>query len=515
MHFKVFTPPLASSRFNSDNFVIFLSTLYITLPVVIFFLGWLKTPLAIFICIPFLFFLYKIKRDLSCESIKLFRRATLKYWIFTTILCALWVGLSGIGGFSYQNYDHFSRNAVFRDLCNCPWPIFYDLSKESEIVQQTLGDNRVALVYYFSWWLPVSGLSRLFHLKDLGRNLFLYLWALLGILLIIYCINRYLKKCSYLVPIILICFSGLDMIPFCLMNLTVGNTFLSPDTFTSHIEWWAGYFQYSSNTSQLYWVFNQAIPVWLITALLLQSKNTRYNAALSSLAFAYSPWATFGMVPFVLYDALRKKSALKASLNLCNIIIPFIMLMVYGSFYLAGNGSMGGHGLIFSKYPGELKKILYYYIIFLFVETGIYFLIIHKYAHTCKFYTVVLSELLLFPLFYIKDLDLCMRGSIPALFLLMVFIIHFLLEQPGKNIPRIRKAILAVILLLGAFTPFCEINRSIQQTFSASSRSELLQEQVYSFENMRTDDSGLIANVSRLFFAEDYENTFFFKELAK
>lgn len=164
---------------------------------------------------------------------------------------------------------------------------------EPEIVRQTLGSDKVALAYYFSWWLPVSALSKLFHLGNFGRNLLLYCWALSGILLVIYCISRYLGKCSYLVPIILIFFSGLDVIPFYLTNSSVN--------FTDHIEWWAVFFQYSSNTSMLFWVFNQAIPVWCITALLLQSENSPYSAALSALTFAYSPWATFGMIPLALY----------------------------------------------------------------------------------------------------------------------------------------------------------------------------------------------------------------------
>lgn len=495
--------------YYSDKSIIFLSIIYITIPTVLFFLGWLKTPLAILLCISFIYFIYKIYLILCRDTVNLIYKDSFPYWVFTIIICAIWLLLSGIGGFCFQNYDHFSRNAIFRDLSNCSWPVFYDLSKESETVQQSLGSDKVALSYYFSWWLPVSSLSKLFHLGNTARNLLLYCWALLGILLVIYCINRYLKKCSYLVPIILICFSGLDIIPYYLIN--------SSFTFTDHIEWWAGYFQYSSNTSQLFWVFNQAIPIWCVTAILLQSESSQYSIALSSLAFAYSPWATFSIIPIALYNTLKKKDVLKKSINICNILIPSIMLIVYGSFYLASNGSTGGYGFIFSKYPGAEKKLLCFYISFLLVEVGIYFFIISKYAHKYHFYSIILLELLLFPFFYIKDLDLCMRGSIPALFILMVFIIRFLSEPEVGNHSKIqiRKMILIFVLVIGAYTPFCEINRSIQKTLSASSKSEILAEEVYSLGDMHTDNSTLIETVNRLFFARDYADSFFFNRLAK
>lgn len=129
------------------------------------------------------------------------------------------------------------------------------------------------------------------------RNILLYLWAVLGIIEIIYLLCRKLNKCSWIIPVIMILFSGLDIIPYWICN----NKFPG----TSHIEWWAGYFQYSSNTTQLFWVFNQSIPIWLIMALMLQLKDEKYIASLLALSFAYSSWATFGMIPIAFIGLLK------------------------------------------------------------------------------------------------------------------------------------------------------------------------------------------------------------------
>jgi hypothetical protein len=61
-------------------------------------------------------------------------------------------------------------------------------------------------------------------------------------------------------------------------------------------------------------------------------------------------------------------------------------------------------------------------------------------------------------------------------------------------------------------TPFTEINRSIQLTREYGA---FTQEQVYSFGDIQTDDEGFIRKVGNQFMVEDYENTFFFRYLAK
>lgn len=318
----------------SDKFIMLLSLAYVAVPVSIFFLGWLKILFAVPLCVLIGLFVYKLHQNICDTKLELINKSTKKYWIVTICGSAFWVYLSGIGSFCYQNWDHWVRNSAFRDLSTYSWPVIYDLSQEAEFVQQITGSGKVAFAYYYTWWLPVSALSKLFHLGNMARNILLYFWALLGILLIIYCINRCIGKCSYISTVILMVFSGLDAVVFWLNNARI--------PITEHIEWWAGYFQYSSNTTQLFWVFNQSIPTWLTVGILLQLKDNRYIAAISSLTFAYSAWATLGMVPIAIEGTLKKNAKIKNAVNVINMILPAIMLVIYGSFYFHADGTRGG-----------------------------------------------------------------------------------------------------------------------------------------------------------------------------
>jgi hypothetical protein len=94
------------------------------------------------------------------------------------------------------------------------WPVIYDLSEQSTIVQNLLGSGKTAFAYYFTWWLPPAGLSQLLNLGETARNVVLMIWTYAGILLIIYLINRALGKASYLVLWIFFGFSGMDVVGF-------------------------------------------------------------------------------------------------------------------------------------------------------------------------------------------------------------------------------------------------------------------------------------------------------------
>lgn len=496
---------------TSDKAIVLLSLLYIIIPICFFLIGWLKIPLAIVLCILFVFFIYKLYHHICDTPIVLINKSTKKYWIVTSSVCAFWVYLSGIGGFCYQNGDFWARNPVFFDLSTYSWPIIYNLSAESDFVQRIVGSGNVAFVYYYTWWLPVAGVSKLLHLGKFSKDFLLLCWALLGILLIVYCINRLIGRCSYVTTVMLIGFSGLDaVVPF------LKNGRLS---MIDHIEGWAHYyFQYTSNTTQLFWVFNQSIPIWLIVGVLLQLKDNKYIAAVSSLVFAYSPWAVFGMVPIAVAGTFKQNNKVKEKitsfLNIFNISVPLVMLLIYGLFYMSGDGSTEALGFKIFELTNK-RTLLCNYIVFVFLEAGIYFCVMGQSIQKYKYYLTVLWELMLIPLFSVLNINFnfYMRASIPALFLLMTFVIRFFTSQSQKE-AAIRTKLLIAVCIIGMYTPFVEINRSLTATLSGDDDS-LRKEHVYSFGNIQTNDELVIELTKEQFFAYDYENSLFFKYLAK
>jgi hypothetical protein len=484
-----------------DRIVIVTAISYVIFPVILFFMGWLKALPAFALALLFIYFGICIYRGVGRNYTE---TGNVGYWLVVFVVGAVVVVLSGIGGFAWQNSDFWARNPIYRDLSTYSWPVVYDLSEQSTIVQNLLGSGKTAFAYYFTWWLPPAGLSQLLNLGETARNVVLMVWTYVGILLIIYLINRALGKASYMVLWIFFGFSGMDVVGFLIKN----GWFPLVD----HIEWWSEYFQYSSNITQIFWVFNQSVPVWILLALLVQLEDNRFVAGVSSLVFAYSPWAAVWMVPIALVGSFYRVKSKKAVFHFANCMVPACMLLVFGTFYMASSGSNEKIMFITRRYPHQAAKILVSYFLFILLEFGILFLIMGKDAWHNRYSWIVLGELLCIPLFSDTDGNTIMRGSIPALFLLMYMVCGFL-KQKNRNIrQRCRKWIMIVILGVGMVTPFTEINRSIQLTREYGA---FTQEQVYSFGDIQTDDEEFIRKVGNQFMVEDYENTFFFRYLAK
>jgi hypothetical protein len=231
-----------------------------------------------------------------------------------------------------------------------------------------------------------------------------------------------------------------------------------------------------------------------------------------SLTFAYSAWATFGMVPYALYATLNGKKEFKLALNLFNIGVPILMLAVFGSFYMTSIGSQGHNGLIFSLYPDETLVIMVLYIIFIFVEFGAYYLIMGRSIVKYEYFAITLTELIVIPLFVVRDFNFELRASLPALFMTMVYVIKYLLEYRTDKKLKYRRYALIIALCCGMMTPLTEINRTIYRTLSSD---DILMEQIGSFGDIQTSEEQYINTVKDLYFAYDYEDTVFFKYLAK
>lgn len=186
-----------------------------------------------------------------------------------------------------QTGDFLARNPIYRDLCTYDWPIVYDLSKQSDAVQAVVGSGTVAFSYYLTYWLPPALLSKIFSFSEIGRNLSLYFYTVFGIFLVVYNLCRYFKKVSYKILLIFIFFSGLDIAGCLIHRVFVAAVKVNEQQNFSmllydFIETWAGKYEYLSNTTNLFWAFNQAVPTWLIVILFLQLRSNKNSLALSS-----------------------------------------------------------------------------------------------------------------------------------------------------------------------------------------------------------------------------------------
>lgn len=129
-------------RISSKKLVL-LAYCYMVIPIIIFFVGWLKIGIGIVLSFVLLFGLYHFIKK-RYEKDEYFFIEAKSICIMLALVC-IWVFLSGVGGYFCQRSDLHWRNAVFRDLIDYSWPVIYP-------------ETGNALVYYYIYWmLPEIG----------------------------------------------------------------------------------------------------------------------------------------------------------------------------------------------------------------------------------------------------------------------------------------------------------------------------------------------------------------------
>jgi len=490
-----------------DRIMYDISVFYIALPVFIFLATWLRAAVAVPMCIIFAVSFFFLFRNKPAEIDWTFSRKNIRPVVIVLILLAAWVFLSGIGGFSFQNTDYSDRNAIFHDLIEKAWPVTYHFS--GQLNQANQGSIPLPafgmLTYYISFWLPAALFGKVFGWY--AANAFLLFWTFTGVVLVTYYVFRTLRRVCIRSALILILFSGLDILGYIRIN---NGAIPSP---IAHIEWWAGNYQYSSNTTMLFWVFNQTIVIWLAVLLVLHMKNVKSVFFLLALLLPYGPFPFVGMIPFVLWKVYQgypfpEKADKKARLPYRALLwiwkgvlraVSFeniagglsIILLFY--LYFAGNITAGSYvGL------NHFGTSYFWFIIF---EVGIYLTFLFPVNYNKPVYWICTVCLVIIPFFEVgSGQDFCMRVSIPALFLLQLMLQKALLgkhtaigdtaegfegkssEEPFRSIDevfcakkrfytftardrKILTAILIAVFCIGAVVPMQEMTRSVWYTF--------------------------------------------------
>ncbi len=445
-----------------------LSILYLTLPFILFLFGWVRLTVAIPLALILLFALYKLLNLRQAQGeitnyqlpITINHQPSTVYWLLIT---ALWLLLSGIGGYAFQNWDHNWRNVVLRDLMNFNWPVYYAQPESGPIKM---------LVYYVGFWLPAALVAKFTNWQ--AANLALFIWSLLGVLLVTHHLGNFFKTSNLKATLLLIFFSGLDIL---------GTLFFAKDYPTilppiTHLETWAGSLQYSSFTTQLFWVFNQAIPAWLcIISIVTLSKaknlysnepETLHSAQsdtrselifLWSLCFFFAPLASVGLLPYILIE-LIKQTDFKSPFKHLNpaIILSSLIIFLLSSFFFASNTAAQSRGFQSINFTNFLT--------FFLLEGGILWLLLAPSKYKDPRWMVTGALLIFIPFIQLgSGRDFVMRASIAPLFYLMLLTGETIFNKSAAHVSLITRYSLLALLALGSLTPLYEINRSIYRTY--------------------------------------------------
>lgn len=521
-----------------NNMQLTATYIYLALPVVVFLLGWCHWYIGIPGSIIIILSIRNCLRqfiDISENSIVLKRDDIYKI-LSALMIIAVWVGLSGIGGYAWQNDDHRWRNAIFDILVQNEWPC------QKSFVINGIQQSR-SLVYYIGFWMPSAVVGKLLGLT--AGYAAQYLWAFLGIGLVYIWICIWQKKIIIWPLIILIFFSGLDVL---------GTLLYSTDSFAiwgmEHLERWPIGYQYSSNTTQLFWVFNQAIPIWLATIFIFHLEKPQNIIFTWSLTMLSSTLPFVGIAPIVFYFLLKRNRQMFSSCKMTKKIRKCItwqnvigsgIVGVISATYLMSNdvttqsiskivGKLAGFfplvfwgsivisvilgiGIYFivckrsivKKYrpllliflsailflfglyclstTGNSHNNLYrliFLIIFIFLEAGIYLIILYRNSKDRPLFFIVLICLTVYPLIKVgNSIDFCMRASIPALFIVMLWC----MEAIGNRKKGTTFYLIIAMIIIGAITPLHEIKRTLINTSQGYCLVQISEEEMFTSAN--------------------------------
>ena len=424
--------------------------IFITLPLFCFLLGWLKVYFAIPACLALLVGLFFVLREPKKEDSEVIRMPRLMPAVIV-LSSFLYAFFCGIGRLWAQSKDYPWRNAIFRDLILRDWPVMYPKYKG-------------ALVYYIGQWLPAAlpgKLAKLFGAGDdiafFVGNIALLIYITVGLSILFLLLFAYFKpgKKGAMILIILsfIFFSGMDIVAS-IEPLGANNY---------HLEWWARDYQYSSFTTCMCWVFNQALIPWICMALLLKEKDVSQYILIGMACLLSGPFPfvgffvyalTFGVMKLV--TALRNKKTadfMKALFSPSNILSAILIFPFIGTYLLSNAALSGAGGLTASNAVSKvgetaasvstetvsteaatgIGEAIWTYVKFILLEFGLYaMLVAGKYKKRPEFYVTIIM-LLAFPFLRIGySSDFTMRASIPALFMMYIFCWKYLFEEKDE-----------------------------------------------------------------------------------
>lgn len=410
--------------------------------------------------------------------------------VFLIFFAALfWCFTAGIGGFFYQSPDHHYRNAVFRDLIFHRWPVVYQAYD-------------TGMVYYLGIWMVPALFGKALLWAGMEEELVwtasgaaLLLWCGIGVtfLMLLLCIRFRQNTVHGIVMLLVIMtgFSGLDI---------VGEVWKNGFNIHDHIEWWSGYFQFRSHTTALFWAYNQAVPCWLMTMLLLSEADLGAYGMIVCSALFYTPFAAAGIgvcAAVLVMQRIRhvwkrgKERELFGEIFSCaNVTAALVTLPVLTAYYSCNAGCRFHLRFCFGDYGGLTKEMAVTWIVFFFLEAGIYlgFTAKNEYKNPL-FYAVILSLAVcsFVAVGGTGEVVFQLNAAMPALFLMMLFVMKTILEEKKKTAKssKIYGIAFSAVMALGIVTPLTEYGRAVDTIRRAGTLSVTADE----IKTLDTDDA--------------------------
>jgi hypothetical protein len=398
---------------------------YLSLPLLIFFLGFAAWAIAAAAAVVIVATLYRLRPHrpiavgisgrqlLLCAAL-----AAIYLW------CCSYVPPSG------RTWDWIKHFAVINELGQHSWPPVRD-------------DRQTFLRYYLGYYMVPGLIVRWIGSRYIEWLVLVQTW--LGLLLLLALLVQKIRprRAAFFLTLFLL-FSGLDLLGTALIGDRL--------SLLAHKEWWAGAggFSYQGHATLFLNVPQHALG-GLIGLMVLLPHSRDPPAAMAGLlgvAVAFwSPFAALGLLPFMLVILLPQWR--KALLDRSNILCAAVLGIPLTAYLLSGAGGIP-HGVRW-RWDSDWIALL---ALFLALEVGLYLVALHICCWKALRYPyVVIGVLLLLPLYHVGVYnDFTMRASIPALALIAVAAAQAVSEARGAAcIP------LATLMLVGSAASVLEM----------------------------------------------------------
>ena len=459
------------------SIIMILGYLYLILPYMIFLITWVKY----FISIPSLI-LVIIATYFTIKDTKKHYNILYNFNLFSLILLfiiiTVWSILLGTGNICLPSGDTiYGRYAVFKDLIEFPFPIIYP-------------ENGYGFVYYFAHWIIPAIFGKIFNYNV--ANIILILWTSLPLFLTLILLSIYLNKIKtkqiFIIFLIFILF-----VPPSLIFHKEGN--FGKGLLTV----------FATSFMNIYFLFNQSPAIYLMSVLFLLQKNSFNFAFLGLSIMLYSPYATLGIIPFMIAKAIIEISAdkneLKNIFSVSNILSSISIFPILLLYFSSTATKSDGLRFVLTDYP-----VLYLIELFM-IKFGIIFILLFKYNKKNYLFYVSLFTLIAVSLIQYSGDHNFHRTNITALFFLSIFLTDYFINHFNEN--SLRKYLLLIIFILGI----------LRGHHIKDDQIDFYLEQIKSFGKVNIEDMAVNKTFNTKLpssqFFKDTDNSVFFKFIAK
>ena len=436
----------------SSKQIKFFIVLYITIPLYLFFFGWTKPIIAV--CLSILLFLASssyLRNTKNIETLQISKKTL----IVSIILILFFTIFTGVGGYFSQTDDSHWRNAIFTDLINYSWPVYYP--KIDSI-----------MCYYFLFWLPAAIVGKIFG--HLAANFALYLYMALGIYLVFLLM---LKKdnCSLenVIIIIFIIFS-FGIIEF--IASLIYHSFIQSHIINYRWAFVIDGLQIINNHSNLSYIYNQTTVPWLATLLIIQDKNVSSFAYLGCISIVYAPFSIVGILTYTVFfgfkkliEMLKKKKLsyyFKEIFSIPNILSVICLVPLFFLFYSSNTKtSSGGTGQLLEWTYKNSSMQTFFTVLFFYLVAIIplYIVLFPKFKNEFLFH-VTFFLILVFPHLKLSTTnlnDFSSHGLPIPMICLTYYVIQAILDNDFYLKRRLLHSVLVILISLGSLNYVGEI----------------------------------------------------------